>query len=155
MGLNSRNSATDRMLNRPDRTRPVVPTVEPRTTDRTLPASDHLPPDVSGHSFVVLEPLCTRSDAASLRLVGFAARVRSSRLQSHRSSVRLSQLPSHRSSVRSFQLPSHQRPVGSASSFLRDLAYSLVPIFMLGLCLISWVFSCAPKVLLEVLIIGS
>ena len=68
-------------------------------------------------------------------------------------------LPRHRSSVRSrFQRPVQrpvQRSVASASSFLRDLAYGLVPIFMLGLCLISWVFSCASKVLLEVLIIGS
>jgi len=64
-------------------------------------------------------------------------------------------LPSHRSSVRSrFQRPV-QRPVASASSFLRDLAHGLVPIFMLGLCLTSWVFSCASKVLLEVLIIRS
>ena len=48
-----------------------------------------------------------------------------------------------------------QRPVTSVSSFLRDLAYGLVPIFVLGLCLISWVFSCAPRVLLMVLIVGS
>ena len=48
-----------------------------------------------------------------------------------------------------------QRPVTSVSSFLRNLAYGLVPILVLGLCLISWVFSCAPRVLLVVLIIGS
>ena len=48
-----------------------------------------------------------------------------------------------------------QRPITSVSSFLRDLAYGLVPIFVLGLCLISWVFSCASKVFLKVLIIGS
>ena len=52
-----------------------------------------------------------------------------------------------------------QRPVQhlvtTVSSFLHDLAYGLVPIFMLGLCLISWVFSCAPKVLFAVLIIES
>ena len=36
-----------------------------------------------------------------------------------------------------------------------DLAYGLVSIFVLGLCLISWVFSCASKVFLTVLIIGS
>jgi hypothetical protein len=41
------------------------------------------------------------------------------------------------------------------SSFLRDLASGLVPIFVLGLCLVSWVFYCASRVLLEVLIIGS
>ena len=64
-------------------------------------------------------------------------------------------LPSHRSSVRSHFWRPVQRPVASASSFLRDLAYGLVPIFMLGLCLISWVFSCVSKVLLEVLIIRS
>ena len=34
-----------------------------------------------------------------------------------------------------------QRPVASASLFLRDLTYGLVPISVLGLCLISWVFS--------------
>ena len=45
--------------------------------------------------------------------------------------------------------------VTSVSSFLRDLTSDLVPIFVLGLCLISWVFSCASKVLLMVLIIGS
>ena len=123
------------------------------------PASGRLPPDASGRRFAALEPLCTRSDAASLRPVGFVAHVRSSRPQSHRSSVRLSRLQSYRSSVRLSRLPSHQRPVqrpvASVSLFLRDLAYGLVPIFMLGFCLISWVFSCAPKVLLEVLIIGS
>ena len=49
----------------------------------------------------------------------------------------------------------YQRPVTSVSSFLRDLASGLVPIFVLGLCLISWVFSYASSVLLMVLIIGS
>ena len=48
-----------------------------------------------------------------------------------------------------------QRPVPSVSSFLHDLASGLVPIFVLGLYLISCVFSCAPKFLLMVLIIGS
>ena len=48
-----------------------------------------------------------------------------------------------------------QCPVPSVSSFLRDLASGLVPIFVLGLCLISWVFSYASRVLLMVLIIGS
>ena len=48
-----------------------------------------------------------------------------------------------------------QRPMPSVSSFLRDLASGLVPIFVLGLYLISCVFSCAPKFLLMVLIIGS
>ena len=77
---------------------------------------------------------CVRSVAAS---------VRSSHLVAY--------LLSHRSSVQSC----FQRPVASVSSFLRDLAHGLVPIFMLGLCLTSWVFSCASKVLLEVLIIRS
>jgi len=49
----------------------------------------------------------------------------------------------------------YQRPVTSVSLFLRDLASDLVPIFMFGLCLISWVFSCASKVLLMMLIIES
>ena len=48
-----------------------------------------------------------------------------------------------------------QRPVTSVCLFLRDLASGLVPILMLGLCLISWVFSCASKILLMVLIITS
>ena len=43
-----------------------------------------------------------------------------------------------------------QCPVTSVNLFLHDLASGLVPIFVLGLCLISWVFSCASKVLLEV-----
>ena len=47
-----------------------------------------------------------------------------------------------------------QRPITSVSSFLRDLASGLVPIFVLELCLISWVFSCVSRVLLKVLIIG-
>ena len=47
------------------------------------------------------------------------------------------------------------RSVTSVSSFFRDLASGLVPVFMLGLCLIFWVFSCASKVLLMVLIIMS
>ena len=45
--------------------------------------------------------------------------------------------------------------VTTVSSFHHDLAYGLVPIFVLGLCLISWVFSCASKVFRRVLIIGS
>ena len=56
-------------------------------------------------------------------------------------------------------VPSWQRPVVSAEpllhSFLRDLTSGLVPIFVLGLCLVSWVFYCASRVLLEVLIIRS
>ena len=48
-----------------------------------------------------------------------------------------------------------ERPVTSVGSFLCDLASGLVHIFVLGLCLISWVFSYASKVLLMVLIIGS
>ena len=47
------------------------------------------------------------------------------------------------------------RPVTSVELVLRDLVSSLVPIFVLGLCLISWVFSCASRVLLMVLIVGS
>jgi hypothetical protein len=42
-----------------------------------------------------------------------------------------------------------------SSSFLRNLASGLDLIFVLGLCLIFWVFSCAPRVLLKVLIIRS
>jgi len=110
------------------------------------PASGRLTPDASGRRYAALESLCTRSDAASLRPVGCRHR------PVH---YPVACLPSHRSSVRSrFQRPV-QRPVASASSFLCDLAHGLVPIFMLGLCLTSWVFSCASKVLLEVLIIRS
>ena len=147
MGSNSRNSATDRTLNRPDRTRPVVPTVAaanhqsdaasvrspatgrvrsqfraPGTSlysiGRCVSASGRLPPVSSP---CVRSPVCRATGPASGRT----------------------------SSVRSL------RPVASASSFLHDLAYGLVPIFMLGLGLIFWVFSCASKVLLEVLIIRS
>ena len=39
--------------------------------------------------------------------------------------------------------------------FFTILASGLVPIFVLGLCLISWVFSCASRLLLIVLIVGS
>jgi hypothetical protein len=39
--------------------------------------------------------------------------------------------------------------------FLMIMTSGLVPIFMLGLCLILYVFHYASKVLLEVLIIGS
>ena len=97
---------------------------------------------MSGRRFAALEPYCTRSDAAVLRPVGWRQR---------RVQCPVACLPSPLPSVRSLV----QRPVTSVSSFLRDLAYGLVPIFMLGFYLISWVFSCAPKVLLEVLIIGS
>jgi hypothetical protein len=41
------------------------------------------------------------------------------------------------------------------SSFVRDLVSGLVRMFVLGLCLVSWVFYCASRVLLEVLIIRS
>ena len=135
-------SATDRTL---ESSRPL----ESRTTDRTLPASGHLPPDASGRKFAALEPLCTRSDAAVLRPVGLLP---VSGLAFGRCCCcRASWL--ERPNV--FLQRPVQRPVTFVSSFLRDLAYGLVPIFVLGLCLISWVFSCAPKVLLEVLIIGS
>ena len=36
-----------------------------------------------------------------------------------------------------------------SSSFLHDLASGLVPIFVLGLCLVFWVFYCASRVLHE------
>ena len=107
--------------------------------------SGHLPPDASARNFVALEPLCTRPDYAVLRPVDL--------LVQHPVAAAAESLDW---GVRSlcYQRPV-QRPVTSVSSFLRDLTYDLVPIFMLRLCLKSWVFSCAPKVLLEVLIIGS
>ena len=43
--------------------------LEPRTIDQTQPESGHLPPDASGRKSTALEPLCTRSDAAVLRLI--------------------------------------------------------------------------------------
>ena len=106
-----------------------------------LPASGHLPPDVSDRSFAALEPLCTRPDSVVLRLVDLLVQ----------RPVAAAAEPLDRG-VRSL---CYQRPVTSVSSFLCDLAYGLVPIFMLGLCLISWIFSYASKVLLKVLIIGS
>ena len=143
MGSNSRETATDRTLNRPDRTCPVVPTVELaiyRSDAGQRPVACHRTRPVAvsrAWNLSVLDRtlhFCVRSVAASVR-----------------SSHPVACLSSHWSSVRS----RFQRPVASASSFLRDLAYDLVPIFMLGLCLTSWVFSCASKVLLEVLIIRS
>jgi len=131
-------SATDRTLRS---SRPL----ESRSTDRTQPASDHMPPDTPGRNITALEPFCTRSDSVVLHPVDLLVQ----------RPVAAAAEPLDRG-VRSlcYQRPV-QRPVTSVSSFLHDLAYGLVPIFVLGLCLISWVFSCASKVLLMVLIIGS
>ena len=147
MGSNSRKSATDRTLNRPDRTRPVIPTVA-TANYRSDAASVRSPatgrvrsqlraPGTSLYSIGRCVPASGRFPPASDPCV--------------RSPVYRATGPAsgRASSIRSL------RPVASASLFLRDLAYGLVPIFMLGLCLISWVFSCAPKVLLKVLIIRS
>ena len=120
MGSNSRETATDRTLNRPDRTRPVVPTVA---------ATNY------------------RSDASNVRSPA------TGHVRSQFRAPRTSLYSIGRCALR--PVGCRQRPVASASSFLHDLAYGLVPIFVLGLCLISWVFSCASNVLLEVLIIGS
>ena len=138
MGTKSRFSATDRTLI-------TSRLLEPRSTDRTLPASGHLPPDAFGHSFVALEPLCTRPDSVILRPVDL--------LVQRPVAATVEPLDW---GIRSlcYQRPV-QRPVTSVSSFLCDLACGLVPIFVLGLCLISCVFSCASRVLLKVLIIGS
>ena len=46
-------------------------------------------------------------------------------------------------SVRSLVQRPVLRPVTTVSSFLRDLAYGLVLIFMLGLCLIFWILLCS------------
>ena len=99
-----------------------------------LPASSHLPPDAPGRSFAALEPLCTRPDSAVLRLVNLLVQ----------RPVAAAAEPLDQS-VRSLCF---QRPVPSVRSFLRDLVSGLVPIFVLELCLISWVFPCASKVLL-------
>ena len=123
--------------NRPDRTRLAVPTVE---------AANNWSDAANVRSQV-------RRSRTSLYSIGrccpasgrFAASVRSLLL-----------LPSLWSEcLVSFCQHPVQRLVATVSSFLRDLACGLVPIFMLGFCLISWVFSYAPKVLLEVLIIIS
>ena len=82
--------------------------------------SGRLPPDASGRRCAALEPYCNRLDATVLRSVGCRQRP-------------VACLPSPLPSVRSLV----QRPVTTVSSFLRDLAYGLVPIFMLGLCLRS------------------
>ena len=104
-----------------------------------------MPPNASGRKFAALEHFCTRSDVVVLRPVDLVVQ---------RPAVVFAEPLDW--SIRSlcYQHPV-QRLVTSVSSFLCDLAYGLVPIFMLGLCLISWVFSCAPKVFLKVLIIES
>ena len=99
-----------------------------------LPASGHLPPDAFGRSFATLEPLCTRPDSAVLRPVDLLVQ----------RPVAVSAEPLDQS-VRSLCF---QRPVTSVSSFLRDLTSGLVPIFVLGLCLISWVLSFLRMVLI-------
>ena len=104
-----------------------------------------MPPDASGHNFTTLEPLYTRPDSIVLRPVDLLVQ----------RPVAAAAEPLDRG-VRSLCYQRLvQRPITSMSLFLRDIAYGLVPIFMLGLCLISWVFSCAPRVLLMVLIIES
>jgi hypothetical protein len=115
--------------------------LEPQSTDRTLPASGHLPPDASGHNFAALEPFYTRSNVVVLHPIDLAVQ----------RPVAASAKPLDRS-IRSL---CYQCPVTSVSLFLRDLASGLVPIFVLRLCLISCVFSCASKILLMELIIGS
>ena len=104
-----------------------------------------MPPDAFGRIFVALEPLCTRPDSVVLRPIDLLIQ----------RPVAVVAEPLDRS-VRSL---CYQRPVQrlftSVSSFLCDLASGLVPIFVLGLCSISWIFSYASKVLLKVLIIGS
>ena len=119
--------------------------LEPRSTDRTLPASGHLLPDASGRSFAALEPLCTRPNSVVLRPIDLLVQ----------RPVAAVAEPFDRG-VRSlcYQCPV-QHSVTFVSSFLCDLESGLVPIFVLGLCLKSWVFSSASKVLLMVLIIGS
>ena len=100
---------------------------------------------MSGHSFTTLEPLCTRLDSVVLRLVDLLVQ----------RPVAAAAEPLDRGIRSLCNQCLVQRPVTSVSLFLCDLAYGLVPIFMLGLCLISWVFSCASKFLLMVLIIRS
>jgi hypothetical protein len=135
------------------------------------PASGHMPLDVSDHICDALEPLCCRSDAAAR--------------ESGRSPPSRPVFSKHQSLVATVKVPVHpmhttvQRPItatnasvaqamigrvgclrGSVQSslpllFLRDLASGLVPIFVVELCLISWVFYYASSILLEVLMVGS
>ena len=104
-----------------------------------------MPPDASGRNFAALEPFCTRSDSVVLRPVDLLVQC----------PIAAAAEPLYRGDQSLCYQRLVQRPVTSVSSFLRDLAYGLVAIFVFGLCLISWVFSCAPRVLLMVLIIGS
>ena len=101
-----------------------------------------MPPDASGHNFAALEPFCTRPDSAVLRPVDLLVQ---------RPVAAAAAEPLDRG-CRSL---CYQRPVTSMSLFLRDFVSGLVPIFVLGLCLISWIFSYASEVLLTVFIIGS
>ena len=126
----------------PDRTRPVVPTIEHARRDRT-----HYRVWSSSTGRVRSQ---LRRSGTSLYSTGLYCPT----------SVRFAFLASGRcycrASDRSVRSLCYQRPVyrlvTSVSSFLRDLVFGLVPIFVLGLCLISWVFSCASRVLLKVLI---
>ena len=113
-----------------------------------LLASGHMPPDASGRNFVAqtllscvrtllsyvrsiclfsVWTLCTRPDSVVLRPVNLPVQrpVAAAAENLDRGVWSLC-----------YQRPV-QRPVTSVSSFLHDLACGLVPIFVLGLCLIS------------------
>jgi hypothetical protein len=135
------------------------------------PASGHMPPDASNHICAALEPIYCRSDAAARA--------------SDRSPPSRPVFSKHRSFAATVQVPVRpmhttvQHPVTATNAsvaqstigrvgclcgsvwsslplpFPRDLASGLVPIFVVELCLISWVFYYASSILLEVLMIGS
>ena len=143
MGSNSRKSATDRTLNRPDRTRPVVPTVA---------AANY------------------RSDAASVRSPA-TGRVRSQFRALGTSLYSIGRCVSTSGRLPPASGPCVRSPIcratgpvsGRASSVRSPLRARFFAILRtawflsscLDCCLISWIFSYAPKVLLKVLIIRS
>jgi hypothetical protein len=150
--------------------RPVIPTVGARALIGLSAESGHLPLDTFGRVCAALEPLWSRSDTTAWHVRSSTAAasdphwccrngeqwspcVRSlPRLASDRCCYDLL-LPSNWSDM----FGPHNGCVWSPlpSLFLHDLASGLVPISVLGLCLVSWIFYCASRVLLEVLIIRS
>jgi hypothetical protein len=114
------------------------------------PASGHMPLDASGHICAALEPLYCQSDAAARA----SSRSPPSRpvFSKHRSLAAIVQVPVHTTvqcpitmtdaSIAQATIRCIQCLRGSIRSslsllFLRDLAFGLVPIFVLKLCLIS------------------
>ena len=148
MGSNSHNSATERTLNHPDRTRLVIPTVA-AMNHRSDAASVRSP--ATGHV-----RLQFRTPGTSLYSIGLCCPASDQSATSVQSSVRSRLLPSLL-----IRASGHFPPAsGPTSGHLCELV-SLRSYVRLGSYLHAWtlldilVFSCAPKVLLMVLIIGS